>query len=529
MGRAMPTFLEHRKRNPWKGQVKRKGFKPEAAYFPTEDEAKEWEENRRGALRRKAQGMTVDIADLQKITIGQMIDRYLKEETASKACHVDEAYRIEIFRNWNKIQYRPLIAFTRSDAIEFRNYLEREYQWIGKTYTVRSGRLKGKVITPKRKPKSLKPGSVYRMIAIFRDMWNIAANDWKGYESLKELGNPWVGIRPSKTPKKRTRRLNDLPSRKKELERLLDATKRCSPINKIYVPLAINLAVQTGMRLQEIMTLYWTDIDTEEMTINIRKSKTDYKSDDDGRTIALPEWTYIYLTELIGFIHPIDGPMSTLKIKKINENVKLQFQKHERIFPMTSDAFEQAWKRVTKYAGIPSKEEDKANGIRESQQGLEFKDLRREAGSRFDEAELTKAEHDLMLGHDSQEIRDIYIAPYLKKIRQKLDAYWMQVLRQGAVSFSLNGAYTVTPYDQLPNEIIMPIYNLVDGALEKASPEELRRLDKWYAERRKKVEKKLRAIHKQQEEKKAAKERPQKEIDQVREDNVVVKLKRGGE
>jgi hypothetical protein len=37
----MPTFLEGKKRNPWKGQVKRKGYKPEAAYFPSEEEARD--------------------------------------------------------------------------------------------------------------------------------------------------------------------------------------------------------------------------------------------------------------------------------------------------------------------------------------------------------------------------------------------------------------------------------------------------------------------------------------------------------
>src|SRR5258707_13491912 len=172
-----------------------------------------------------------------------MIDTYIKRETSKKASCVDETYRLEIFRNWKDINKRPVIAFTRYDAIEFRDYLETEYQWIGKLYTVRSGRLKGKVITPKRKPVSLKPGSVQRLIAILKDMWNVAASDWKGYESLNSR-NPWIDVKPTGKAKRRTRRLDDLPSRKNDLERLLESTKRCSPINKIYVPLAINLAVQ---------------------------------------------------------------------------------------------------------------------------------------------------------------------------------------------------------------------------------------------------------------------------------------------
>src|SRR5262249_27232324 len=158
-------------------------------------------------------------------------------------------------------------------------------------------------------------------------------------------------------------------------------------------------------------------IDIDEMKIIIRKSKTDYKSDEDGREIAITERCYWYLlnaeTLIIG---PKLGPKEAPKIRL--------FGTDKKIFPMTSDAFEQTWKRVTKYADIPTKEQDKANGVREQQCGLEFKDLRREAGSRFDEAGLTKVEHDLMLGHENDELRGTYVAPYLGSIKDKLDTYW---------------------------------------------------------------------------------------------------------
>ena len=46
-----------------------------------------------------------------------------------------------------------------------------------------------------------------------------------------------------------------------------------------------------------------------------------------------------------------------------------------------------------------------------------------EAGSRFDEAGLTKAEHDLMMGHSNGDIGSIYIASKLELIQSKLDKY----------------------------------------------------------------------------------------------------------
>ncbi len=430
----MPIFLKGRKRNPWRGKVKRTGFKEEYAYFPTEDEAKEWEEMRRGALRRKAKGLPFDIADLGKITIGNMVARYQKEETQYKASSDTEGYRLDNFLAYKNFKDRTLISFGRPDAVEYRNYLEREYVCEGKTY-IRNG----KTITNNRKPRPIKPGTVRRTIAVFRDMWNIAAKDWRGYEALKDIGNPWSGVSSRQKPKRRTRRLDDLPSRKNELDRLLEACKECEGINKIYMRLAINLAVTTGMRLQEILLLRWKDVDFNSCRIEILKSKTDYRAETEGRTIVLPIFADIYLEQIIVVIL-MEAAKEVAQKQGIRQSAVIGMipaeaagklyndivKSDKRIIPLTTNAFEQAWFRLRDRAGINSKEQDAKLGIKESQQGLEFKDLRREAGSRFDEAGLTKAEHDLMLGHESKDIAGIYIAPYLDRIEKKLNDYWKQ-------------------------------------------------------------------------------------------------------
>jgi integrase len=404
----MPTFLPDRKRNPWRAQARRKGFKTEVAYFPTEDEAKEWEEMRRGALRRKAKGLPADIAELQKITIGDMVVKYLKEETAYKSSAETETYRLNNFLSYSDFRTRPLIAFHRPDAIAYRNYLEREYKWEGKTFLRKKD---GQVVTPNRKSKSVKPGTIRRHIAILRDMWNVAVKDWKGYESLKEIGNPWSGVSSTKRPKKRTRRLDDLPVRTNELDKLLEASNQCRGINKVYMRLAINLAVQTGMRQQEILLLNWDDVNIHTGRIIIRKSKTDYKSDVDGRTIVMPFFAKIYFTQAWAALFKLADRGDYLTLDK-------------RIFQMKNHAFRQAWIDLVSRAEINTKEQDEQLGIIESQRGLEFRDLRREAGSRFDEAGLTKAEHDLMLGHESRDIAGIYIAPALARIEKKIEEYW---------------------------------------------------------------------------------------------------------
>jgi hypothetical protein len=81
---------------------------------------------------------------------------------------------------------------------------------------------------------------------------------------------------------------------------------------------------------------------------------------------------------------------------------------NDPIFPMNKLTFKGSWAGVVKRAKITD---------------LHFHDLRREAGSRFDEAGLTKAEHDLMMGHANNDMTSLYINSDLKRIQDKLDKY----------------------------------------------------------------------------------------------------------
>src|SRR5262249_48800655 len=84
------------------------------------------------------------------------------------------------------------------------------------------------------------------------------------------------------------------------------------------------------------------------------------------------------------------------------------FKRADKIFPMTKQAFGQAYRDVEKRAGV---------------HGLTFADLRHEAGSRFDQAGLTKGEHDLQIGHTEGDTRSIYVHARLKSVQDKLDKY----------------------------------------------------------------------------------------------------------
>jgi integrase len=177
-----------------------------------------------------------------------------------------------------------------------------------------------------------------------------------------------------------------------EYERLIDATEQCRGMNRLYVPLAISLAVETALRLQEIFNLTWADIDVEGRRIVIRKSKTDHKSKYKGRTIVMTVNARTFLA------------WRAIKLKATRK-----YNPQSSIFPMTREAFKQAWADVVK--------------TRARIRDLHFHDLRHEAGSRFDEAGLTNAEHGLMMGHGKRTMRDRYSHATMQSIQDKLDRH----------------------------------------------------------------------------------------------------------
>ncbi len=207
-----------------------------------------------------------------------------------------------------------------------------------------------------------------------------------------------------------------------ELSRIEAACKKCKGLNQLYIPLAVYLAIETGMRLQEIFNLTWKDIEFKKRRIEIRKSKTDYNSEYAGRTIVLPIVAEVFLQRILvkvmlGKTLPDMPDLPSGKIVKIEPT--------SLVFPMTKDAFKQAWVHVLRNAGIKN-DEDTEDRDFNTEEGLTFHDLRREAGSWFDEAGLTKSEHDLMMGHKSRDMTGLYIGSTLKSIQDKLDRHRLE-------------------------------------------------------------------------------------------------------
>src|SRR5262249_52464614 len=130
--------------------------------------------------------------------------------------------------------------------------------------------------------KPLSPRTIRRLLNIIQRVFSWTIEFRSGFESLP---NHFRGIRiAGSTGGKRTRSLLD-----GELDRILDACKKCHADNNYYLPLAIHLAIDTGMRRAEIFNLTWADIDDVNRRITIRKSKTDKATGNLNRVrIVLP-------------------------------------------------------------------------------------------------------------------------------------------------------------------------------------------------------------------------------------------------
>jgi integrase len=349
---------------PWRAQIRRKGHKPLVKMFRTKSEAKHWADEQERSIRLAGLPLTLD--DLKKHTVGHIVRRYLSEITPTKGSHVSETTVLAKFLR-RPLCSKSLAYINRQDAHQYVNDRLKE------TWKVKHG---------KGAPRPITARTVRREINTIQHVFEVAREQW----GFSNLGNPFRALKIKGSMHRRKRRLND-----GELEKLEEACQNCRGLNRYYAPLAIYLAVETGMRLQEIFNLTWQDINTDKRRIEIRKSKTDHLTGGEGRTIVLTIGAQSYLSTLRNSLRP-----------------NRRFQAQDRIFPLTKAAFKQSWADVLKRARISD---------------LTFHDLRREAGSRFDEAGLTKGEHDLMMGHATRDTTSLYIHADVTSIQDKLDRY----------------------------------------------------------------------------------------------------------
>lgn len=275
--------------------VRRKGYRAQTATFKTKSQADKWARDVESKIDRRE---FKDTTAAERTTLGQALERYRVQRSSRKKSENTEHYLVEHLKR-QPFAARPLATLESADFAEYR---DARLQEVG-------------------------ANSVRLELALLSNLFNVAKRDWRIH-----MDNPLRDVEKPKLPRGRDRRLIG-----DEEERLFIAAADSQSPN---LALAIELAIETGMRAGEIVPLHWGRIDLKNHVIVLGDTKNG-----DCRIVPLNEKAEAALRALP---HPIRGG---------------------RLFTFhNSNGLSAAFRRACKRAGIV---------------GLRFHDLRHEAASRF--------------------------------------------------------------------------------------------------------------------------------------------------
>jgi integrase len=244
-------------------QVRLVGLNPTSKAFNVSDfesvgaarkAAAQWVESTKRALRdlKKSGGVRDDIST---ISLGDVIDEYLKDPETKRLRTYDDVHRLLC---WWKEQY----SSTR--AIEFGNSI------IVLTREARDRLSAGR-----------DPATVNRYLSQMRRAWH-----WAGEAGYANRDQHWPKKLMLREPKGRVRFLDA-----DELAALLKAARAHDAT--MYAAVVVSIA--TGIRQGELLRLRWNDVNVEKQTLTVHVSKND-----EARTVYLPASARDALTALSG-------------------------------------------------------------------------------------------------------------------------------------------------------------------------------------------------------------------------------------
>lgn len=210
--------------------VRKKGYPTKTQTFETKTAAKEWASLIESEMNR---GTFADRKEAEKILFEDILNRYKNEVIPNKRGFEMDTNRINKILK-HDLAKRPLSTLR---SVDFSNY--------------RDNRL-----------KEVKSGTVLRELSLLSHVFSTAKKDWS-----IAIENPIATIRKPKQGKNRERRLQaDEGAR-------LQIAANDSFCRSKTLDYCIQLAMQTGMRAGEIVSLTSDQVDLENSIINLSKTK----------------------------------------------------------------------------------------------------------------------------------------------------------------------------------------------------------------------------------------------------------------
>lgn len=297
----------------FKVQIRKVGIPAITKTCKTKADAQKWARLIESEIDR---GVFINREEADRVTVGELIDRYIKEVTPLKRSAIKDKQRMLYLKK------------------QFGHYIVSQLQ----SKHIAAHR-------DKRLAEGKQGSTVIKEIGSMSHLLDISIKDW----GIPLINNVATLVRKPKQAKGRDRRLID----DEELILLQAAKNSKSPL---LVPI-ITLALETGMRLGELLSLDWNNIDLRKQTALLPITKNG-----ESRTVPLSK-----------------KAIETLKNipRKINDS---------RVFWTWNqpDSFENTWRRMLNKTTIKN---------------LRFHDLRHEACSRFFERGFNIMETAHISGH----------------------------------------------------------------------------------------------------------------------------------
>lgn len=326
--------IEHRTRQDgkqvYRAKIRRKGALPLTATFQRLTDAKKWIQITEGAV---LEGRHFKTAEAKRHTLAEMIDRYIREVLPRKSPSSIYMQTLQLAWWKERIGHRVLADITPALLTEYREALAQGEE----------------------KPRS--NATVVRYLAALSHAFTTAVREWQWCED-----NPLRKVTKPREPRGRVRFLSD-----DERQRLLDT---CQQSRNPYLHTVVLLALATGARKMELLSLHWSDVDLKRGTLTFHQTKS-------GERRAVP---------LTG--HALALMQQHAKVRRLD--TQLVFPDATGTKPLNiRDAFENAVQRA---------------GIRD----FTFHDLRHSAASYLAMSGASLAEIVTILGHKTLQMAQRY-------------------------------------------------------------------------------------------------------------------------
>lgn len=292
----------------WQVQIRRKGESPLSKTFTSKSLADKWARSIESQIDR---GVFIDRSEAERTTLADLVDRYILEITPTKKGSKQEVYRLLSLRR--QLGHLIIASIQSKHIASFRD---------------------------KRLAEGASGTTVLHDLSYLSQLFKVAIQDW----GIPLPSNPVVSIRKPTKARGRDRRVD-----KGELVKLLYALNETIEIKTI-----VQLAIETGMRRSELLSIEWDKVDLENRFVLLPDTKNG-----DSRAVPLS-------TRALMILEGIDKHPSG------------------KIFLTRPDSVSQAFNRACKRAGL---------------ENLRFHDLRHEATSRLFEKGLNTMEVSAITGH----------------------------------------------------------------------------------------------------------------------------------